>query len=242
MEKPLLSTYLLYHPLLHINTNEIDPDQLIQRTGIRILTYNFFLRPPPIKNNKDDYKSERLEDFKNHFKDFDIICFQEMFGSFHKRKEQMIQNAAECGLFYHCESPLPSFFSKYLIDAGLLIVSRFPIVATHFEAFPHGALSDSLSGKGILYAKIKVEDMIIGLFDTHFQASYFDISDSMWNFTISTRTDQSEYAINFIYDKISSWTQQERTKTTVILVGDFNIDFYDNAEQRKVCLRLFILQ
>lgn len=236
MNKPLLSTSLLYHLLFQINTNEIDPDQIIQRTGIRLLTYNFFLRPPPIKNNKDDYKGERVEDFKDKFKDFDIICFQEMFDSFHTRKQQMIQNAAESGLFYHCESSLPSFFSKYLIDGGLLIVSRFPIVETQFEEFPNGAFGDSIFGKGILYAKIKVNDSIIALFNTHFQSSSFKMSDSMWNLSISTRTEQAEYMMNFIYEKICSWTSRERQNTKIILVGDLNIDYYDYEEQRKVCL------
>ena len=29
---------------------------------IRLLTYNFFCRPPPINTNKDDYKDSRLKD------------------------------------------------------------------------------------------------------------------------------------------------------------------------------------
>jgi len=29
-------------------------------TCVRIWSYNVFLRPPPIKNNHDDYKSERF--------------------------------------------------------------------------------------------------------------------------------------------------------------------------------------
>lgn len=234
MNKPLLSTSFLYHPLFQINPNKIYPDQIIQRSGIKILTYNFFLRPPPIKNNKDDYKDERVQDFKDKFKDFDIICFQEMFDSFHIRKQQMIQYAAESGLFYHCESSLPSFLSKYLVDGGLLIVSRFPIVETQFEEFPYGLFGDSIFGKGILYAKIKVNDSIIALFTTHFQSSSFKMSDSRWNFTISTRTEQSEYVINFIYEKICSWTSIDRQKTKIILVGDLNIDYYDYEELRKV--------
>ena len=30
---------------------------------IRFMTYNLFLRPPPVKNNKDDYKNERCKAF-----------------------------------------------------------------------------------------------------------------------------------------------------------------------------------
>jgi hypothetical protein len=27
---------------------------------VKILTYNFYLRPPPVKENEDDYKNERM--------------------------------------------------------------------------------------------------------------------------------------------------------------------------------------
>jgi hypothetical protein len=30
---------------------------------IKLLTFNLFLRPPPIKTNDDDFKNERLNDF-----------------------------------------------------------------------------------------------------------------------------------------------------------------------------------
>lgn len=46
---------------------------------IKLLTYNLFLRPPPIKTNDDDFKNERLNDFLEIMDQFDVICFQEMF-------------------------------------------------------------------------------------------------------------------------------------------------------------------
>jgi hypothetical protein len=51
-------------------------DQDSEKEKSMILTYNLFLRPPPIKNNKDDYKNERLDLFCSEILDkFDIICF-----------------------------------------------------------------------------------------------------------------------------------------------------------------------
>jgi hypothetical protein len=46
---------------------------------IRLLTYNIFLRPPFIRNNADDYKNERFEEFLNHLDNYDVIALQEMF-------------------------------------------------------------------------------------------------------------------------------------------------------------------
>lgn len=39
-----------------------------------MLTYNLFLRPPLVKNNKDDYKNERTKLFLQSVNEFDIIC------------------------------------------------------------------------------------------------------------------------------------------------------------------------
>ena len=77
---------LLFHPL--ITSSNQNENEIINRKKIKLLTYNFFLRPPPIKTNEDDYKEERLQDFFQYLPDFDIICFQEVFGSFHDRKKK----------------------------------------------------------------------------------------------------------------------------------------------------------
>jgi hypothetical protein len=49
---------------------------------------------------------------------------------------------------------VPSFFSGYATDGGLLILSRFPIIEQEFCPYPYGVVSDALSYKGVLYAKI----------------------------------------------------------------------------------------
>ena len=55
--------------------------------GIKVLTYNFFIRPPPINTDGDDYKDERLSYFTKEYLDkFDVICFQECFNVFSDRK------------------------------------------------------------------------------------------------------------------------------------------------------------
>lgn len=120
-----LHNYTLYHCLNNINLNKLNrTHQLCTRTGLRILTYNIFLRPPPIKNNEDDFKNERLEDFAKIINDFDIICLQEMFGTYNSRKHELIRAAYKQGFFFYVDTPTPSFLSKYMIDGGLLILSR----------------------------------------------------------------------------------------------------------------------
>lgn len=72
---------------------------------------------------------------------------------------------------------MPPIFSNYVTDSGLLILSRFPIIEQEFCPYPYGVASDSLSYKGVLYAKIAVtEGRILHLFNTHTQATYFGVN------------------------------------------------------------------
>ena len=194
---------------------------------IKILTYNFFLRPPPIKTNKNDYKEERLKDFFLLLNKFSIICFQEIFGAIHNRKHKMIKKAIENGFYYIIKSKTPSFFSKYLIDGGLLILSKFPIIESKYITFNYGILSDSLCMKGAIFAKIKIFDFYLCLFTTHLQASYCDSGNFYWELSIKVRTEQCEKLINFIYNIIFNIPIQDIKKCKFILVGDLNIDAHN---------------
>lgn len=65
--------------------------------NLRVLTYNVFLRPPPIKTNADDYKEERFRDILSVIDRFDIVCFQELFQTATFRSEDIIEFAISRG-------------------------------------------------------------------------------------------------------------------------------------------------
>ena len=108
------------HPLNPI----VGVHNLADRNHIRILAYNIFLRPPLIKNNRSDYKDERLKGFIKLLPEFDIICLQEMFGFLNKRKHKLIRCATKAGFLYYAGSSSPSFFTSFVVDGGLLVLSR----------------------------------------------------------------------------------------------------------------------
>ena len=58
------------------------------------------LRPPMVKNNADDYKNERLNDFIDQIDSFDIICLQEVFNYCTNRKKKLIKDAFKKGYFH----------------------------------------------------------------------------------------------------------------------------------------------
>src|SRR5690606_18040212 len=101
------------------------------------------------------------------------ICLQEMFGTLTSRRQELIKFANKSGLFFSADVPSPSFFSKGIIDAGLLILSRFPIVESQFKPFKVTVLNCQIVEKGVLYVKIKVRDANLVIFNVHLQSTYF---------------------------------------------------------------------
>lgn len=180
MDDLMNNIQMRFHPLMDLDTTFVKQEQMLNRNNIKLLTYNIFIRPPLIKNNENDWKDERLIDFIKQLDKFDVICLQEMFGTFSTRRQQLIKYANKSGLFFYVDVPAPSFFSKSLVDGGLLILSRFPIIESEFRPFNYSILSDSLAQKGCLYAKLKIKDSSLVLFNLHLQASYFGCPEDLW--------------------------------------------------------------
>jgi hypothetical protein len=118
---------------------------------IRMLTYNFFMRPPPLTNHGDDYKDERMEAFKAFLPNYDIICFQEVFNWMNSRPQKLIKIAEEFGFKFHSLSPNP--VQSFLLfwpwsNSGCLTISRYPITDFDFYAFEHSVSADKMAWKG----------------------------------------------------------------------------------------------
>lgn len=224
--QPIEAEYTFYHPkaklcLHHLSEKQLG-NKLLTRENIRVLTYNIFLRPPPVKNNENDWKDERLEDFIKLLHNYDVVCLQEAFGSYNSRKLQLIRAATKNGFFYFLELQAPHFYSKFMVDGGLLILSRFPIHknATHY--YPYGVVSDSLSQKGILYAQIIIGHTKLHLFNTHTQASYNNDLYELFIASFNTRMDQLKILSKFIREVLK--TEFCDKNDLAILCGDLNVD------------------
>jgi len=204
-----------------------DTTQEQQHDTFKVLTYNIFIRPPLIKNNKSDYKSQRLQIFtEEELGKWDIIGFQEMFAAFSDRQNFLIKQAAHKGLKYHVKSRSPSIISKYLIDGGLLIVSRFPIVVSNEVTYSECMQADALAAKGAIHALIQIQPgHLIHVFNTHLQASYND-PKSLTKFQKSkwVRTSQLQELVTFMHEHTKNDTHP------IMLLGDFNVNGRKTAQ------------
>ena len=48
-----------FHPLMDLKKDNIFNEKILHRKNIKLLTYNIFLRPPPVKNNESDWIHRR---------------------------------------------------------------------------------------------------------------------------------------------------------------------------------------
>jgi len=223
----------VYYGLQFRRTLERRQRELLQRKSLRsffssharledikILSYNIFLRPPFIRNNRDDLKNERLAEFMKivSSRNFDIICLQEMFSLGNFRLRRLLSHAYAEGYHFHCRSVSPPLLSGKFIDAGLLILSRFPIVEKDGFVYNHGYQIDAWAAKQVIYAKVQVsEDSYLHVFTTHMQASYYDNAPHLNVINDKMRSNQVVELAEFVAKKMAD------SAHPCALTGDFNI-------------------
>lgn len=184
---------------------------------VYVLSFNAFCRPPGIKNKANDWKSERLDCIADQqMAKFDVAGFQELFGSFSFRRSSFLKKCAKSGHGYYVTSPSPSW--KFLIDGGLAIVSKLPIVEAQWSPFEPGMYSDRCAEKGVLYAKIAVNaraGLFIHVFNAHTQSSYADPPGTKaWKI----RERQTRQMLDFVQ------TVTANDAYPTIIMGDLNIN------------------
>jgi endonuclease/exonuclease/phosphatase family metal-dependent hydrolase len=191
-------------------------------TQMRILSLNFYMRPMGVSDMHGDYKKERLQDFiLHHLDDFDVLCLQEMFSTLSLRRNELVVEARKRGFSYVTSSPPPAALSFQCFDAGLLILSRYPLENVAFVEFDHSCYSDSLANKGLLRASVRFgPDPLdtIRLFNTHLQASYSHNDIDATTVALA----QLRQVFNLIREDLAK-SQHE----AVLLAGDLNLDAFE---------------
>ena len=195
---------------------------------VKILTYNIFCRPPFIVNNRtfNDSKWARLKDIIDIvIEEYDIICFQEMFGTLSFKRSWLIKEAKKKGFKYSAYSGnYLNDTKKYKnnkcwtpkVDGGLLTISKYPFdedINVKELIFSDSSGIDSLSNKGVIFTRIKISNnKTIDLYNTHFQ------SQDGCLFHQIRMSQASELSLFMNYNSTGP------NSHTVVLTGDLNVD------------------
>ncbi|KAJ2546114.1 hypothetical protein EV175_005719 [Coemansia sp. RSA 1933] len=196
---------------------------------VRVLTQNMFMRPPLIKNNKSDWKDARLDYFIEHIlPNYDVVCLQEMFEFASSRRSRLIAAAQKLGFGFYAASER-QFVWNLAIDGGLVILSRFPVVATESLVYTRGTGPDWIPKKGVVYTKIAVHAKGAALTEppathvhvltTHTQASYGDVVITQPD--VKIRLSQLHEFHGFLESVLP---KHRAAGEPVVLTGDFNVD------------------
>ena len=154
---------------------------------VRILSYNIQRLPYLFRPNID---IEKL------LTKYDIICLQENFCSiFGTNKYHYKYN-------YDCIQTATPFYK--LIDSGICIYSKLPIIFIDFKQFTNSHSVDYFADKGFLV--VQIGDTVV--VNTHLQSTY------------TFNTDYRRIAI----EQLSSISEYCKQFKKVIIVGDFNVD------------------
>lgn len=242
--------FLLVSSVCHPHQSNLHPlsppNQVMQATSAttalrklsaRIFSLNVFIRPVLVGVN--DYKDQRLTQLLQVLQSYDIVCLQELFSASGPRKKKFLERLlSKHGFHQYVSSPAPGFLSFFqfppkLVDAGLAIVSKYPIVRTDYHTFSKAVSRsiDFLVAKGVLYARLSIfpdkPERFVHLFTTHLQASN-GLEDA--SFERVRRTQLTE-----IVEFMQRMTADD-ANGVVIITGDFNVNAragFDNSSSSE---------
>jgi len=193
---------------------------------LRLLCYNINLRPPIKANLKKEYKDERLNKFLEFLPHFDIICLQEIFPQLNSRRKKLQAYAKSVGFSEISKPSSLPIFSKKVIGAGLLTLSKIKISKTDFIDFKYSSGYDSIVNKGVLYSSIKLTPKrSIHIFNLQLQSSKGFSSEEKLNFVVRLKQVVAlRNIIDLLLNKNSTYATDDIFRDPVIVCGDFNID------------------
>lgn len=213
----------------------------------RVLTLNTFMRPVLVGIN--DYKDARIADLSQAVGVFDIVCFQELFWTSGPRKARFLRDIADKhGINYAASVPVPGLpglfrFQPKIIDGGLVIASRFPIVEADYYTYSQSNLRsiDKIVAKGVLYARISIikesPQRYVHVFTTHMQADN-DLKGIPFE---ETRVKQLRELTAFVRRKTAN-----DPYGVILFTGDLNINaragFNDASSSKEYDNAMRILQ
>ena len=192
---------------------------------VTILQYNVFWRPWLLHIGREEYVGERSKILADSVDSFDICCLNESFHFGSTYVKEFVETVKSHGFDYVVTSQPVKLFSKFVIDSGLMIFSKYPIVATDSITYKDGIGWDAMSAKGVLYAKIKLGDSkFLHVFSTHLQASYNDVTSN----DVNIRQYQIKELVAFMKTKCNDGFP-------LALLADFNVNSCsNNGEYQKL--------
>lgn len=191
-----------YDDFYYVVTNDTPVEPLADANSLKVLSYNIYALPLVASKI-----SERLAELPKHLKGYDAILFQEAFSS--DRNGMLQQLATEYP--YQTHVPKIPYSGINVFDSGVLIISRYPIVATADYIYPDCTGTDCFADKGVIYAEIIKNGHSYHLTSTH--TASFD-----------TEAARALRQVQFQQIRALVNSQNPASFEAVLMGGDFNVN------------------
>ncbi len=182
-----------------------------QATDLSILSYNVYLRSPAwVFRNDHTWRAGRIS---SHLKGYDAVVLQEAFSDEHR--DLIVEALIEEYPYNTGKFGDDEFFSY---NGGIIILSRWPIIARDRLFFEGCEGSDCMVKKGVAYISFEKEGQNIHLFGLHLQA-------------------QKEYARSRVnqFPQLLAFIEKQQISPSelTLIAGDFNVDFYSDKIDKE---------
>lgn len=222
LKSSLLQNYQL-NDVIEIQNNRNE-----QNKKIKFMSFNFYLQSFIAINDykTGDCRHERFNHFIDNYLDkYDIICFQEVYGTLSLFCNKLIDKAKLKGFHWYVVPESLNLNSFKFMDSGLLTISKYPIVYTNTVHFTNGLYKDRLAKKSFQYCVIDMlnkNKRYLHIINTHLQSEYKFKDEIAMNIKFKQLKQIRDF-INF----------HNLSKKELIICGDFNINFYLNDSYKN---------
>lgn len=197
------------HHNYHLVLDEIK-NTLANKDGaqiLNVLTYNTQLMPLYTGIvDKLNHPSVRAAFIPALIADYDVVIMEELFSK--TLRDKMILLMSKSFPFH---SRVLGFNSKKILTGGVVIFSKWPIIAEDQMVYRAGNDFDKLAAKGALYVKINKQQRIYHFIGTHMQSG-----------NVASCTEERRKQIYELEAFIN--TLNIPAEEALLLGGDFNVD------------------
>ena len=166
-----LILYLTFTPYTKIYP--YNPSDLPDETKtIRIFDLNCFWRPWLLHIGTIEHVRERSQLVSQRLDNFDVVCLNESFHYGSTVVRDFVKVMQEKGFKYVVTTGRVPIFSHWVVDSGVMILSRYPITKTDYIAYKKANHWCWWAMKSCVYARIQIsKKQHINVFATHLQAT-----------------------------------------------------------------------
>jgi endonuclease/exonuclease/phosphatase family metal-dependent hydrolase len=198
-----------------------NPD--VKVSNLKILQFNVFWRPNIIRFGKNEYARERAAILLERVKPYDVVCLNECFSFVGSPVSSFVKAMQAQGFRYFARSPSAALFSLEVLDSGIIVFSKYPILATTFIAFDLSIEIDQFIGKGALYSQIQTgPGTHVHVWAVHPQANYKKCLPGCKSMRLAQ-----------LRQMMATLRRRSCDGQPIIIIGDLNVNALERAVTEK---------